>query len=95
MTNALFKEQVEIEYSEAIVEIVPCEPPASGHYGKTVGDRRVKCLVEVEFDVGGAARSLGRKAISNKSGKSIDGFVTVRRLGAVKELSRKLRPIKE
>lgn len=50
--------------------------------------RTMACDVEVTLDVDFAVKKLGITACKSKSGKSVDGPCTVRRVGVPKELSR-------
>lgn len=85
-----------VDYSESIVEIVPVTGEGCrGSRGKVIGKKRMRCKVEVQIDLDAIIRVMGAKAASSKTGKSQDGFVTVKRIGAPVEVFRELYPVKE
>ena len=49
---------------------------------------RSECQVEVFIDWDSIARVMGARACTSKTGKCVDGFVTVKRVGQPKEMSR-------
>lgn len=64
--------------------------PVSVGSGVVVAARnRMRCEVEVFIDFGGIVYGMGPTACQSKSGKCRDGHVTVKRIGAPVEVSRK------
>lgn len=68
-------------------EDVRAAEPADG-YRPIIGRRRMKCEVQVVIDLPAVVRNLGRRAATNVTKKSVDGSVTVRRLGDPVEVAR-------
>jgi len=83
-----------IEWWEDITERVDCTTPgARGSYRRVIGKRKMRGKVHVSIPVDQIAQTMGRAAHCNKSGKSVDGFITVKRAGQAEELTREMKPV--
>lgn len=68
------------------------EPIEGQRATRSVGTRRVRCQVEISLDLETVANRMGRKAATSKSGRCVDGLLSVRRIGQVQEVSRQMKP---
>lgn len=72
------KEIKTIEYTEPIYEQVT---EGTGTYSRRIGERRMRCQVQVDIHVESIVNQMGKRACLSKSGKCVDGHVVVKRLG--------------
>lgn len=77
-----------VEWSEEVRERIDLQPPHKGFTSRPVASRRMRGTVEIVVNLEHIARVMGRKALTNKTGKSVDGPVTVKRVYKPEEISR-------
>jgi hypothetical protein len=70
-------------------EVPITEPVSQGRGYVTVGRIDMEAEVEVDIDIEAVARTMGRRACTNKSKRSVDGYVTVKRVGLPREVGRR------
>lgn len=87
MNETTIRWQATITYREPIYEQIPVTE-GTGTYSRQIGVRIMECTVDIEIDLASIARQLGTRAATNRSGKSVDGHVKVKRVAPPKELRR-------